>query len=153
MAKIRFAVIDDIPDLVTWGEKFWELTWFRQELKEEYCKQSVCFLLNGLINEDAGFVLVVEDDEKKIRGFALIVVSPFVFNLDKKIAGELAWYVDPQYRGQRAGLALLDKAERIAKRRGCDYISMISMDHSMNVGPLYEKVGYSPAETTYIKEL
>jgi GNAT superfamily N-acetyltransferase len=153
MAKIRFAVEQDIPTLVGWGEKFWEHTWFKQELDQEYCGQSVAFLLQGLMNDDHGFVLVVEDEEQQVRGFALIAVSPFVFNLNRKMAGELAWYVDPEYRGHRAGLTLLKKAELVAQRRGCDYLSMISMNHSMNVGPLYEKVGYSPAETTYIKEL
>ena len=153
MAKIRFALNADIPDLVYWGEKFWELTWFRQKLQQEYDGQSVDILLQGLINHDTGFVLVVEDEEKKVRGFALIVISPFVFNLNLKIAGELAWYVDPDYRGHRAGLDLLKKAELIARSRGCRYLTMISMNHSMNVGPLYEKAGYSPAETTYIKEL
>lgn len=151
--RIRWADLLDIPELVYWGEKFWDFTWFKQELNKPYSPESVEALCRHLIQDMSGFILVVADDEDKVRGFVLVTIAPFIYSMNDTIAGELAWYVDPELRGGKIGLQLLAKAELIATMRGVTYMTMISMAHSMDIGPLYEKMGYSPTETTYVKEL
>lgn len=153
MAKIRNARVEDIPRLVEWGEEFWNHTYFKQVQDEPYCGEAVGDLCRGLIEGEDGYILVVVDDEDDVRGFALCITYPFVFNPAIKMSGELAWYIDPTLRGGKLGLYLLKLAEKIAKFMGVKYMTMISMEHSMDVGPLYERAGYMKTESTYVKEL
>lgn len=152
--KIRGAKESDIVRLVDYGFLFWQSTRYAQVDGREYSYTTVEDLLLRLINDpDYGFCLVVADDNDEAVGFALVATYPFIFNPDFKAAGELAFYIDEQYRGKKIAVQLLQTMEKTAKDRGCKYMAMISMEHSMDVGPLYEKLGYIKTETTYTKEL
>ena len=153
MAAIRGGKLSDLDQLVAWGEEFWNHTYFKQVQNEPYSGESVENLCRGLIEGEDGEILVVVDKEDRVRGFALIIMYPFVFNPAVKMSGELAWYIDPTLRGSKLGMTLLQIAEDISKKAGCKYMTMISMTHSMDVGPLYERAGYMKTESTYVKEL
>lgn len=151
--KIRGAGGNDIDALVAYGEKFWERTRYSQVDKLPYDAESVRELVTGLIHQPKlGYAIVVED-EGKVKGFGLVVQTPLIWSRKIMVAGELAWYVDPELRGSKAGIRLLQTMERIAKHRGIRYMAMISMEHSMDVGPLYERMGYIKTETTWSKDL
>lgn len=154
MAEIRAARLTDIPDLVKWGKEFWEGTYFKQVKDMPYDAESVRNLCEFLINSPEGHISVATDEEGTVRGFALAMTYPFIFNTAVSMTGELAWYVDPTWRERGIGSALLERVEQVARDlRGCRFMTMISMTHSMDVGPFYEKHGYVQTESTYIKEL
>jgi GNAT superfamily N-acetyltransferase len=69
-------------------------------------------------------------------------------------ATELFWYVWPgAERG--AGTALLEAFEGWARSRGATRVTMAYMVHNMpeGLGRFYEKRGYEPFETHYVKAL
>lgn len=64
-------------------------------------------------------------------------------------AKETVWYVAEAHRG-RGAVRMLDAYEAWAKEQGCVAIGMASLA-SNDVSPLYERRGYAPAETHFLK--
>lgn len=64
-------------------------------------------------------------------------------------AKETVWFVAEAYRG-RGAIAMLDAYEAWAKERACVAIGMASLAGN-DVSALYERRGYAPAETHFLK--
>lgn len=67
------------------------------------------------------------------------------------VAQETVWFIDPSARG-RSALLMLDAYEAWARERGCAVIGMASLATN-DVARLYERRGYRPAETHFLKAL
>jgi len=95
----------------------------------------------------------LSEEAKEKRGLA--PAEPFSFFLcdDGKayggITGFLVYgalhidtlYIDKAYRGKGWGSALVEKAEMLAKERGCSFAMVGTMD--WEAGPFYEKLGFT----------
>lgn len=68
-----------------------------------------------------------------------------------KWAKETVWYIAPEARG-RSALHMLDAYETWAREQGCSAIGMASLATN-DVSKLYERRGYAPAETHFVKAL
>lgn len=68
-----------------------------------------------------------------------------------KWAKETVWYIAPDARG-RAAIKMLDAYEQWAREQGCAVIGMASLATN-DVSRLYERRGYTPAETHFVKAL
>lgn len=68
-----------------------------------------------------------------------------------KWAKETVWYIDPEFRG-RAAIQMLALYEDWARSQGCVKIGMASLATN-DVSRIYERKGYTPAETHFIKTL
>lgn len=68
-----------------------------------------------------------------------------------KWAKESVWYIAPQARG-RSALQMLDAYEAWAREQGCVTIGMASLATN-DVSRIYERRGYAPAETHFVKAL
>lgn len=68
-----------------------------------------------------------------------------------KWAKETVWYIAPEARG-RAALRMLDAYEAWAREQGCVTIGMASLATN-DVSKIYERRGYAPAETHFVKSL
>ncbi|MDH4990853.1 GNAT family N-acetyltransferase [Aquamicrobium lusatiense] len=68
-----------------------------------------------------------------------------------KWAKETVWYIAPSSRG-RSALRMLDAYEAWAREQGCTTIGMASLA-SNDVSKIYERRGYAPAETHFVKAL
>lgn len=68
-----------------------------------------------------------------------------------KWAKETVWYIAPSARG-RSALQMLDAYEAWARELGCTTIGMASLATN-DVSKLYERRGYAPAETHFVKAL
>ena len=71
------------------------------------------------------------------------------------MAVELFWFIRKQYRGGRAAVVLLKKFEGWAASKGCRRVTMVHLENDASDGlpKFYMRMGYSPLETHYIKEL
>jgi GNAT superfamily N-acetyltransferase len=84
------------------------------------------------------------------------IIVPYIYD-NYSQAIELCWWVDEDVRHTGLGKELLQAFEDWAKEEGCKYITMISLaapnqEHDQ-VGKVYEKLGYSLMERTYMKEI
>lgn len=68
-----------------------------------------------------------------------------------KWAHETAWYIEPEARG-RSAIRMLDAYEAWAREQGCVRVCMASLATN-DVSRLYERRGYAPAETHFVKTL
>lgn len=91
--------------------------------------------------------LVLADERP--RGVFLAQAAPFAFGPDL-IASEILWWIDEGHRGR--GAAMLDAYEAWARQQGCSFASMVSLAGN-DLTKLYERRGYRPAETHFIKAL
>jgi GNAT superfamily N-acetyltransferase len=102
-------------------------------------------LVISLIQNPEKVLLLYED-----KGFLAGTTLQFLLG-PQKMAAELGWYVDEQYRDQKVGKALIESFEDWARIMECKLITMISIDDK--VGEYYKKNGYALYERTYMKEL
>ncbi len=94
-----------------------------------------------------GLVLVAGDPAQGVL-MAMTFDHPFGAG---KWAKESVWYIAPSARG-RSALQMLDAYEAWARQQGCATIGMASLA-SNDVSKLYERRGYAPAETHFVKAL
>lgn len=144
--NIRDAVEADIPALLVMAERFIEEAWSR--INVPYCRESCEALLRNLIDSDLG-ILLISSDQRSMMG---AIVYPWHFNRAILTGQELFWYAEP---GCKAGLALMEEAERRARGLGAETFNMAAIEHMR--GPvlerLYKAKGYAPSERIFIREL
>jgi GNAT superfamily N-acetyltransferase len=104
----------------------------------------------------AGWVLehghiVVGERDGVLVGFIALVAAPHPIS-GEPVAEELAWWVEPSARRGRLSYYLLRSAEDWARQKGLSMLKMVAPSGS-TVGAFYERLGYSPVETAYIKRL
>lgn len=94
-----------------------------------------------------GLVLVLGDPARGVL-MARTFEHPFGAG---RWAKETLFFISPAARG-RSALRMLDAYETWARRQGCNTIGMASLA-SNDVSGLYERRGYAPAETHFLKAL
>jgi GNAT superfamily N-acetyltransferase len=92
-------------------------------------------------------LLLSERNGQIIGMLGFIIHDHFISG--EKVAGEVFWWVEPEYRG--GGLRLLREMEKRARAAGCKCMHMISPDP--RVDNLYRCLGYEYVEATYQKAL
>lgn len=68
------------------------------------------------------------------------------------IAQERVWWIDPAHRGS-AALKMLAAYEDWARAGGYRFVGMAGMGSDPAVGVIYERCGYRPAETHFLKDI
>lgn len=143
---LKIATLDDINNIMVLCRHFYEESGYPLEYDdnstEEFIRQTL---------KDPSSVIVMLDDVGMIIGKA----SYLPFSKDK-ISTELAWYLHPFYRQGKDSLKLIKAYEYWAKNiQGCKYTQMACIKDLKGdtVGKLYERLGYKPVESAYIKEL
>lgn len=81
-------------------------------------------------------------------GVLLAVMGPSLLG-PFKVAQEVAWWVDPAHRGNSIGM--LRAYEQWAISKGVFAIEMKSLAVFPDTERLYERMGYAPLETSWVK--
>lgn len=89
------------------------------------------------------------------KGFIVGMIAPSFLHPGRLQCSELAWYVEPEYRGSSAAIRLMMMYEAEALSRGCHEIGMVCLEalNPESTGRIYEKLGYNKHETHFIKEV
>jgi GNAT superfamily N-acetyltransferase len=93
--------------------------------------------------------LVLGDDG--LRGVLMASAQPHPF-ADVRYASEVVWWIDPSARGP-AAVRMLQAYEAWAKDQGCVFCGMAALASSPRAASLYQRLGYQPTETHFIKHL
>ncbi len=109
-------------------------------------------LFDAVGRDDFGIFVLCADTE--VVGMFLCFVTPCFFS-DVKQAVEIAWYVDPEYRGSKMAAKMLKIYEQWAKERDAVCVNLVNLDvlRGVKVAKLYERMGYKMVENTFMKEL
>lgn len=144
--NIREAVEDDLLDCLMLFKQF------HKESKLPYswdAKKTQDVFLATLPMEDVN-VFVAETDGEIVGYICCQVMEPLFSS--EKVASEIAWFVNKDYRKTSAGFRLMSAYEEWAEGRGAKYIGMAYLEEIADLSKVYKKKGYVKAETHYMKE-
>ena len=140
---IRLAKESDFDAILDLSAIFWESTIYDEPFDRDHA------LVMLKISYESGLLAVI--DCNGVVGFCSAVMAPILGSPNAYGATEIAWYVSPESRGGSQGIKLMQFMESIAKDAGVKYFTMVSMHSSMDVGSIYERLGYIKTETAYTK--
>jgi GNAT superfamily N-acetyltransferase len=142
---IHAATEADIPAIVAMSARFYETTSYRSFAA--FDPDAAEALARNMI--DSGVMLMAGD-----VGMVGLMVVPFMFNPDHRVAYEVVWWVNPEAQGTGAGKALLAAIEPACRAKGCTAIQMVHLANSPpQASALYERMGFAHTESSYTKEL
>lgn len=140
-------MVSDLPQVAALGALFYAEGKLPGRFNETYWQRS----WTELLQNGAGviFGLCADDDIIGALG-GVLFPDP---NTGEPVATEFFWYVRPEARG--AGLKLLPEFERWASEAGAVRVHMVHLLRLTpeKLGRLYQRRGYMPTETLYVKTL
>lgn len=102
-----------------------------------------------LIGSADADIIVATWRERPIGMLALHVFEHPMMN--RRVASELCWWIEPEYRGGSVSLRLIEHAQTWAKVHGAESMEMVAATDQ--VGVVYERLGYAKFETHYKRSL
>lgn len=148
---LRLATLDDVPELISLAEKLikdspiealhYNIGKIRQSLEK------------FIISDQRDHLCLISHDNGKVVGVLCAYAFTPIFSLER-LAAEVLWYLEPDYRKGRRGLEMMKGYEYWAKLVGCrsvQYGWMNSSPESMK--KIYALTGVKLAEEVYYKEL
>lgn len=142
MFNIRRATFEDLPQLLTIGEKF-----VHHYGQFEYDEGTVLSLLVTLVQNH--YVLVA-DDNGKVFGTVGAMLVPNMWNKNNILFQEMFWWVDEEYRSGSAGIRLLLELHKLAPV-GAKKVLSVLPDTNFKDKTL-AKLGYKVTEMAYAKD-
>lgn len=131
--------------------KFWASTPYGNVALEE----SKAFdLIATFIEKPVDRIMILAMDGDKPVGFIAAVASETLLTRDK-LAHEMAWWMEPEYRKSRVALELVQAYEFWAKKVGCKLIQMstVETDQVEKISKYYSRKGYRLIERSFLKEI
>lgn len=155
---VRVATVEDLPAIVRMAARFRRETAYAGHVDEDVDQLEK--LTRFLVEHGVVFVAdthtysdQVKERERNLVGMLGAMVVANV--VDNVLTGtEVAWWVDPEYRGRgTAGVRLLAAVEAWAVTQGARRFQMIAPAANARVGELYRRRGYTEIETIWQREL
>lgn len=142
---VRFAVVADKAACIRLLRESHEAAGFTFPFQAAYAAA----LFDGHMNHAHACALVLEH-EGHVQGLLMASWFEHPFGAGR-YAKETVWYVAPIARG-RGAIKMLDAYEAWAREQGCAAVGMASLATN-DVSRLYERRGFMPAETHFLKSL
>lgn len=150
---LKLATQDDRQEVLRMCRLFYEASPFYPTVS--FSPQKIEALFDLAIETGHSQVLVLlYIESSKVCGMVVGLASETPFSTDV-VASELAWWVDPEYRGTRKAGDLVLAYEAWARHIGCKHVTMALLPQLTNpkVERYYDRLGYKKTEISYIKEL
>lgn len=142
--EMKIATLEDLPEISTMSMKFMETTGYKDYSDKLTIDDLIFRLIMSSQNEN---IIILKPGVGFLAGMAV----PFPFG-PHLIASEIAWWIEPDKRGNKDGIELLEAFEYWAKEKaGCTMISMVCLEEEHS--KIYEKKGYKLYERAYMKIL
>lgn len=145
--SIRVGQPADLPVLVGMLRTFITSPDYGQYVQDNAAKAEQ--FLAWMLSSETAQVIVTERDGHLI-GMLGVMVYPHPMS-GELMGSELFWWLDPDHRGN--GVWMLRRAETWATAAGAVRMQMMHPVTKPRVGAIYQRVGYTPIETLYQKDL
>lgn len=100
---------------------------------------------------DSNRLCLIYECEGIARGVLAAVAAPHHL-APVKVASEIIWWIDLDWRG-RAATKMLVAYEQWAAECGCQYVSMVGLGADPAISKLYERRGYQAVERHFVMPL
>lgn len=146
---IKDASQSDIPQIIELARKFHAVSGYENI---EFDEETVENILITSIDQGLCPIGVVDG---KIVGFLAGLAYPAILNANVMVGTEIAWWVEPEFRGKKIAIQLLLRAEENARAKGLYCWSMMCLEklNADGLENIYERLGYEKAERTYLRIL
>lgn len=146
---IKSASQSDIPQIIELARKFHAVSGYENI---EFDEETVENILITSIDQGLCPIGVVDG---KIVGFLAGLAYPAILNANVMVGTEIAWWVEPEFRGKKIAIQLLLRAEENARAKGLYCWSMMCLEklNADGLENIYERLGYEKAERTYLRIL
>lgn len=144
---VREATAADFSAIAAVGQHFYATTAYRDiPYSEDSMKRWLPIMRQQRL-------LYVAEDAGRIVGGIGGLYAPLYFNDQHRIAQEMFWWVEPDYRSTRAAVMLLRAIERAVTDAGCSWWTMILLegDNAERIERFYRRDGYRPSERVFTK--
>jgi N-acetylglutamate synthase-like GNAT family acetyltransferase len=146
---VRRAMENDILGIVAMAERFYPTSGY--ERIAPMTKESAAGL--AILTMESGVMLVAEDAGALV-GMACLHIEPYLFNAAVTLAQEIAWWIEPEYRGGMVAARLLYAAEAACRDLGAHAIRMATLpDSPPQAAAMFARMGYTPSENYFLKVL
>jgi N-acetylglutamate synthase-like GNAT family acetyltransferase len=139
--------MDAIIELLRKYQKNSPLDALRYADDEEYIRKLLTELLSGM-----GFVFLAEKDDV-IIGMLIAAIVPNIWNPKAKQCSEVAYWVDPEFRGGSAAYRLITayvkECEEMTRQGKINFFTVTKMVNSPDLK--YNKFGFNKLEETWFK--
>ena len=96
--------------------------------------------------------MLVAENGTSLVGFICGAIHPHPYNPDLTVLTELFWWVAEEYRGSRAGLALLNEFVSIGKAHADWIVMTLESESKVDPDHLYRR-GFRMKEVSYLLEV
>lgn len=151
MLSLKLAAPEDLQDFLRMSKLFHEESPFHLVTTVSESRLTSLFQTAIDSKHTQVLILLLQSEQKSVGMLVGMVGSP-VFS-DDLIASELAWYIEPEFRGSRKALQLVYAYEEWARRMGCKNVSMSLLTTLADASKTYERLGYTKTEISYLKAL
>ncbi len=142
---IRRATLEDRARLIEMGQRFVAETPYAGLITIDPERLAVTV---GSLLENPHAAVFVSGSDATLTGMIALLAYDHPFS-GERTAFEVVWWVEPEARGD--GVRLLRAAEGWARDQGIKKMQMVAPD--ARVGGFYQRMGYSPVETSYQRSL
>lgn len=97
-----------------------------------------------------GGIALVSEKNNTLTGMLLAIRTPFIWDMNKSVMNEIAYWVEPQYRGGSAGYRLLNRyVEMCNDYKDEGKIDNFTMSQLEGQTLDYSRFGFKPVEHTW----
>lgn len=117
----------------------------------EFSSTASLGLFNAYLHGDkTSLVIILSEQDERPRGMVIGMSSTPLFSEDK-MATEIAWWMDEEYRGSKDSLLMIEAYQEWSRRVGAKMTQVAMLDDLTDLSRFYTKKGYRPAERSFIK--
>lgn len=148
---IRKATMQDLRRIMEMSHRFYPHTSYAIKSKIPLDDAHLGIFVEGMVENHLVHVAEVDG---KVVGLIALIYMPFMFNPDYITAGEVIWWVEPEYWKSGIGRELLLSIDEPCRERGIKHVQMMAMANSTpDAHKLYLTLGYELSEISYTKVL
>lgn len=139
--RTRTAVPEDLAEILALGQQMHEESAYRHF---NFSASKFAMMVHTYITSpDTNFIRVAVSPSEDVIGLFMGYIAEHYFGTDL-IASDALWYVTPERRGSRAGLALLQDFQKwAADHRAAEvYVGISSGIFAERTGALLKKLGF-----------
>lgn len=146
---LRLATVDDVPEFLRMARLFHHTSPYSGI---PFSEDRILQYFEIALQNPLSVICILSEQDGDVRGMICGVCDAPPFS-DLKVATELAWWMDEEYRHSRDSLDLFKAYEEWARRAGASLCQMALLSSSPDLTKLYERSGYQLTERTFLKEL
>lgn len=150
MSIIRRATTHDADALFIMARKFVAFAPYRDSLTvtDDELRAIITYFTDNA-------TVFVADESGIAIGMLVAVIAPVWYAPSCKVATELAWWVEPEYRNRTTAIRLIQVFERWAKDEGAMMCSMsnLEINDGGRVLSMLDRMGYRLTEQSHTKRI